>query len=192
MKREFLKAIEGLTDEAIDKIMAENGKDIEAAKGKIAETEKKVTELTDQLTKAQTTITELEKSKGDATALQAEIDKYKQAEIDRAEAEKKTQARAEVEGRFDKAAGERKFAHEYIRSGVLADFEKALADATNKGKGDVELFDALTKDKEGLFASQNPVDKPNMGGMGNGGSLSEDDKLSDADYYAKYMKKGDK
>lgn len=25
MKREFLKAIEGLTDEAIDKIMAENG-----------------------------------------------------------------------------------------------------------------------------------------------------------------------
>ena len=34
MKREFLKAIEGLSDEAIDKIMAENGKDIEAEKAK--------------------------------------------------------------------------------------------------------------------------------------------------------------
>mgnify|MGYP001497939714 CR=1 FL=1 len=41
MKREFLKSIEGLTDEAIDKIMAEYGKDVEALKGKItaAETE---------------------------------------------------------------------------------------------------------------------------------------------------------
>jgi len=37
MKRDFLKAIEGLTDEAIDKIMAENGKDIEAIKGKYAD-----------------------------------------------------------------------------------------------------------------------------------------------------------
>ena len=32
MKREFLKAIEGLTDEQIDSIMAEHGKDIEAWK----------------------------------------------------------------------------------------------------------------------------------------------------------------
>lgn len=32
MKREFLKSIEGLTDEAIEKIIAENGKDIEATK----------------------------------------------------------------------------------------------------------------------------------------------------------------
>ena len=34
MKREFLKGIEGLTEEAIDSIMAENGKDIEAEKAK--------------------------------------------------------------------------------------------------------------------------------------------------------------
>ena len=33
MKREFLKAFEGLTDEAITQIMTENGKDIEKAKG---------------------------------------------------------------------------------------------------------------------------------------------------------------
>ena len=39
MKREFLKSIEGLTDEAIDKIMAEVGKDIEATKAKADKTQ---------------------------------------------------------------------------------------------------------------------------------------------------------
>ena len=39
MKREFLKelGVEGLTDEAIDKIMAENGKDVEAQKARAAD-----------------------------------------------------------------------------------------------------------------------------------------------------------
>ncbi len=36
MKREFLKNL-GLEDEVIDKIMAENGKDIEKAKGDLEE-----------------------------------------------------------------------------------------------------------------------------------------------------------
>lgn len=35
MNREFLKGLEGLTDEAIDKIMAENGKDIQKAQGQL-------------------------------------------------------------------------------------------------------------------------------------------------------------
>jgi hypothetical protein len=38
---------------------------------------------------------------------------------------------------------------------VLDEFERALADNANAGKGDRDLFDALTKDK-GYFASQNP------------------------------------
>ena len=43
MKREFLKEL-GLEDEAINKIMAENGKGIESWKGKLADTEQKLTE----------------------------------------------------------------------------------------------------------------------------------------------------
>lgn len=184
MKREFLKAIEGLTDEAIDKIMAENGKDIEATKSKYSDYET----VKADLKTAQDTITELEKSKGDTAALQKTIDDYKAAETQREADAKAAAARADVEARFTTALGERKFAHDYIKTGVLNDFEKALADAANKGKGDVELFEALTKDKEGIFASQNPA-QVNMGGMG-GGAMSEDDKLSDADYYARHFKKG--
>lgn len=184
MKREFLKAIEGLTDEAIDKIMAENGKDIEATKSKYSDYET----VKADLKAAQGTITELEKSKGDTAALQKTIDDYKAAEETRAANEKTAAARADVEARFGKALGERSFAHDYIKAGVLNDFEKALADEANKGKGDIELFEALTKDKEGIFVSQNPA-HVNMGGMG-GGAMSDEDKLSDADYYASHFKKG--
>lgn len=161
MKREFLKAIEGLSDEAIDKIMAENGKDIEATKSKYSDYESIKTDLKT----AQDTIGELEKSKGDAAALQKTIDEYKAADAKREADAKAAAARSDVEARFGKALGERKFAHDYIKSGVLNDFEKALSDEANKGKGDVEIFDALTKDKAGIFASQNPA-SVNMGGGG--------------------------
>ena len=66
------------------------------------------------------------------------------------EAELQQQKEAvELEQRLDKVRGDRKFTHEYVRQGVLADFQKALADEANKGKSDVEVFDALTKDKDG-------------------------------------------
>lgn len=105
---------------------------------------------------AKDTIAELEKVKGSAAELQKQIDQYKQAEQERQEAEKKAAARAELVSRFDKAVGERKFSHEYVRNGVLADFEKAVADAANKGMGDTEIFDSITKDKDGIFQSMNP------------------------------------
>ena len=35
MNREFLKSMDGLTDETIDKIMAENGRDIQKAQGQL-------------------------------------------------------------------------------------------------------------------------------------------------------------
>jgi len=168
MKREFLKAIEGLSEEAIDKIMAENGKDIEATKSKYSDYESIKTDLKT----AQDTIGELEKAKGDTAALQKTIDDYKAADAQREADAKAAAARAGIEARFTTALGERKFAHDYIKGGVLTDFEKALADEANKGRGDVEIFDALTKDKEGIFASQNPLNV-NMGG-GGGGATSDD------------------
>ena len=46
-----------------------------------------------------------------------------------------------------------------VREGVMRDFGAALKDKANVGKGDKEIFEALTKDK-GYFASQNPVGNP--------------------------------
>ncbi len=185
MKREYLETLEivdgKLTKAALDAIMGENGKDIEAAKAKFADYDQNKADLKT----AQTTIAELEKGKGDAAALQKIIDDYKAADEQRKEDEKKAAARAEVEARFAKALGDkREFSHDYIRAGVLGDFEKALAAEENKGKGDTEIFDALTKDKEGIFKSQNP--QTVMGGLGSAAQSGNHDKMTDAEFYSAY------
>lgn len=176
MKREYLESLEivdgKLTKAALDGIMAENGKDIEAAKAKFADYEQTKTDLL----AAKSTIAELENGKGDTVALQKAIDDYKAADAKREEDAKKAATRADVEARFAKAQGDkREFAHAKIRSGYLDDFEKALSDEANKGKGDVEIFDALTKDQEGIFKSQNPM-QAQMGGAG-GGTDMDDAKM---------------
>lgn len=130
------------------------------AKGKYDADTKK---LRDDLAEAKNTITTLEASKGDTDALQAELDKYKQAEEQRQKAAEAAEARAKMVERFNAARGDKEFSSEYAESGVLDAFSKAIADPANTGKGDAELFAALTKDKEGVFKSAHPP--VNMGGI---------------------------
>ena len=166
MKREDIsKIFEGATDAQISALLDINSRDIGRAK---ADGEKLQTELTaaqDALKKANDTITQLEAHKGDVEKLQSEIDRYRQADADRAEAERQAAARAELEERFNAVTGDRKFIHEFVRKGVMEDFGKALADRANRGKSDAEVFSALTKDQN-YFASQNPAAE-NMAQFGN-------------------------
>lgn len=158
MKREDItKLFPTATEEQVSALLDLNSKDIGKAKGDAEQ-------LKTDLKAAQDTIKGLEANKDDTAALQKQLDEYKQAEAARAEAEKASAVRADVERRFDAVAGERKFLHEYVRTGVLGEFEKALSDKANAGKGDKDLFEALTKDKD-YFSSQNPP--VNMGGLGN-------------------------
>lgn len=130
------------------------------AKGKYeADTRK----LREELAGARDAITTLEAGKGDAAALQAELDKYKQAEEQRKKDAEAAEARAKLVERFNAAKGDKEFSSEYAESGVLDAFSKAVADPANTGKGDAELFAALTKDKEGVFKSANP--RVNMGSI---------------------------
>lgn len=71
MKRDFLKGLD-LTDEVIDKIMAENGKDIEKAKGDL---EAKEAEL-------KTKETELETLQGQLEKANEQIEEFKDMDID--------------------------------------------------------------------------------------------------------------
>lgn len=74
MKREFLEGL-GLEKEAIDKIMAENGKDIEAGKAKLEE-EQRLRQTAEQAVKERDKqIADL--SKVDAAGLQAEVERLK-------------------------------------------------------------------------------------------------------------------
>lgn len=74
MKREYLKEL-GIEDEAIDKILAENGKDIEREKQKTENAKADADGLRDQLADRDNDLEELRKNAGDADAIKAEMQK---------------------------------------------------------------------------------------------------------------------
>lgn len=112
----------------------------------------------DDLKTAKETISTLEANKGDTDALQAELDKYKKADEARQKAEQEAAAHAALVERFGKVKGDREFSSKFAEAGLLDEFNKAINDPANTGKGDKELFDALTKDAAGLF--KNPQHEP--------------------------------
>ena len=105
----------------------------------------------DDLKTAKETISTLEANKGDTDALQAELDKYKQADEARQKAEQEAAAHAALVERFGKVKGDREFSSKFAEAGLLDEFNKAINDPANTGKGDKELFEALTKDAAGIW-----------------------------------------
>lgn len=77
MKREFLKSLE-LSDEVIDKIMAENGNDINGLKAKQTELETQLKDFKTQVSDRDKQLEELKKSAGDSESLKAQIDKLQE------------------------------------------------------------------------------------------------------------------
>lgn len=77
MKRDFLKSLE-LSDEVIDKIMAENGNDINGLKAKQQELEKQVEDYKAQMTERDKQLETLKKSAGDAESLKEQISKLQE------------------------------------------------------------------------------------------------------------------
>ena len=61
--------------------------------------------------------------------------------------------------------GDKKFTSDYVKNGLIADIKSELSKTENKGKGISEIFDSLTKDKNGIF--ENPNQPPEMPPMGN-------------------------
>jgi hypothetical protein len=178
MKREDItKTFPEATDEQVSALLDINSGDIGKAKKGAEKLQADLDTANATLKAAQDTIEGLEASKGDTSKLQQQLDAYKTAEAERKAAETTAQLRAAVEARFNAQVGERAFVHEFVRKGALDEFEKALGDKTNAGKGDKDLFDALTTDK-GFFATQNPP--ANMGGAN-----TNIDKETDKDKYFK-------
>lgn len=105
----------------------------------------------DDLKTAKDTIATLEANKGDIDTLQAELEKYRQADEARQKAEQEAAAQKALEDRFDAVVNGKEFANSLVRNGTLAEFSRALNDPANTGKGDKELFDALTKDAAGIW-----------------------------------------
>lgn len=75
MKRKFLEDL-GLEKETIDKIMTENGADIEAEKAKTTAATTKLDDIMNQLNEANNTIKDLKKNNEDNEALQTKVKEY--------------------------------------------------------------------------------------------------------------------
>ena len=147
--REFLKGLE-LDKETIDTIMAEHGKLITEAKEKTQELENKVKDY-------ETKIGELSSKAESNTKVQEELDNLKKSI---AENEAKAKAKAEDDAltkNIISAFGDKKFVNEYTKNAIIGDIKTALKDSNNAGKSAKDLFEELTKDKEGIF------DNPNKG-----------------------------
>ena len=162
MKREEVKAIfPEATDEQLKQIMDLNGTDVEKAKSKVTTLEAELKDKKADFDKLNTEFEELKKSnasgedwKAKFEALQADnLAKEKQAEADRILAEK----RADVEKRFADCVGDKKFSHDAIKADYLKKFGDALESEEYKGKGDADIFHALTKDDATAFTGVQAV-----------------------------------
>ena len=149
MKREFLEGL-GLEKEDIDKIMAENGKDIEADKTKT---------------------TALQKSLDDANKTikgykDMDIDAIKKSATDWEEKAKQAEKALEetrIESALDKALSETQTIDTDLLKKVLD--REAILFKDGKFTGLNEQIEGLKKDKPYLFKTE---DKPPEGGQGNG------------------------
>lgn len=77
MKRDFLKSLE-LSDEVIDKIMTENGNDINGLKAKQTELESQIEDYKKQVAERDKQLETLKKSAGDSESLKEQISKLQE------------------------------------------------------------------------------------------------------------------
>lgn len=128
------------------------------ARGKFSDQAKELESLRTQLAEKDQTIANLEKASGDAEKVQAELDKYKQAESERKKAEREAQADQILTAAAEQALEGKEFINDYTRAHFVAELKKAIADPANKGKSPAKLFEAMTKDADGIF--KNPQQEP--------------------------------
>jgi hypothetical protein len=186
MKREEIKAIfPEATDEQLKSVMDLNGTDVEKAKSKVTSLENELKEKKADFEKLNTEFEALKtanasgeewKTKYEAIVAENEA-KAKQAEADRILAEKN----ADTEKRFNECVGDKKFSHDAIKASYLKKFSDALDSEEYKGKGDAEIFHALTKDDATAFTGVQAVKLPGGRPAGTGTNYSSVKDIMNSD-----------
>lgn len=154
--RDFLKGLD-LDKETIDSIMAEYGKNLQGLK----ETNE---DLTKKVNTYETEIKTLKENSRDDENWKEKFEAL-DTKIKNQEAENKRKQEDEIlTNNIITAFGDKKFTSDYVKNGLISDIKVELNKAENKGKGIKEIFDSLTKDKNGIFENPNkPAGMPGMG-----------------------------
>ena len=169
---EFLRELfsEPLSFEAFSKAVEKKGiKLVDLSSGKYADMGK-LTKANEELKTARESIETLNKElqtlKESNTTAEDFKTKYENLLKKIEEEEKKAKEKKEDEELTDAITavfGEKEFTSEYVKNGIIADMKSEISKPENKGKGYAQIFEELTKDKEGLFVSPNQI--KDMGGF---------------------------
>lgn len=161
MKRENLDFLES---EQIDKVMALYGKAITKKDNEIETLTNSKKELEEKVATYETKINEFNESAKDNADWKTKYEEL-QTSIKEQEAKRKAEEEDKIlTNNITSILGDKKFTSDYAKNGLIADIKTELGKAENKGKGIQEIFDVLTKDKEGIFVNENQI--KDMAGMG--------------------------
>lgn len=145
--REFLKGLE-LDQETIDTIMAEYGKNVTKDKEELQKNKEELQSLKGKIKDLEESSKSDEDFKKKYEALSKEIEDQKaQEEADRKE---KTMIK-----NIETAIGDKKFINDYTKNAIINEIKNALTNEANVGKSTADIFEELTKDKEGIFENPN-------------------------------------
>lgn len=112
------------------------------------ETQKnKLDTATETINGLQTEIETLKTSGADVEELQKRLTEYENAETERRNREAEEAKTAALKSRFSPLKGEKIFLNEGTENWIFSEFVKALDEEKYKGKGDTEIYEEITKDK---------------------------------------------
>ena len=181
MKREQVKnIIPDITDEQLNKLLNIHSEGIGKAKGEFDKVKGDLDKANEDIEKYQSRIAELEEAVNNGDDFKKKFeDLKKEIEDEKAEAKRKAEEEAAENAlaeRFKTVVGEQKWRDELTGEAVYSKFKAALADEANKGKGDKDILDALTKDQNYWL---NPNQPANMTGINKNTSMGDvtDDQI---------------
>ncbi|EJK6744287.1 phage scaffolding protein [Listeria monocytogenes] len=164
MQREYLKGL-GLEDEVINKVMAENGKDITAAKQQLSEVEAERDGLKSQLTQRDKDIDDLKKDSGTSEELKKQIE-----DLQRKNTDLESNYQSEIAETKKNSAIELALASAKAKNpkAVRALLDNDKLELTDEGlKGLDEQLGALQESDAYLFAQESENVAPKWGINGN-------------------------
>lgn len=173
MKREdVLKLFPEATPGQLKTLLDINCDDVEKAKGKLTTAEAELKQANETISTMTEEIQALKETGGTAEEYKNKLEQLQQ---DIAAKEEQAKTEAADKELTDKIIAvfpqDKQFTSDYVKNGLVSDIKAKFAEDSTKGLQ--AIFNELTQDKEGIFASQNPPGQ--MSGMsGADVAVSED------------------
>lgn len=170
--KDFLEELEigegkvKLSKEEIKKIIAKHGEYVNKEKEKVEQDYK------DQLAENKSTIDDLKSQiekapkSDEMESLKQKIADYQQKEQDRIAKQKAKEEDDILTQNIIDSIGDKKFVNDFTKNAIIEQVKTAFKDNANLGKSTKDLFDEITKGKDGIFA--NPNKQLDMAGVDEG------------------------